>query len=59
MFNNEHMADVHFIVGPPGATEKIPGHKVGLKSIKEKRPSGYVQVDQSVETDQNGTPHQT
>lgn len=35
MFNNEHMADVHFIVGPPGATEKIPAHKVGLKSFKE------------------------
>ncbi|KAK3554644.1 hypothetical protein QTP70_030006 [Hemibagrus guttatus] len=30
MFNNEHMADVHFIVGPPGATQKIPAHKYVL-----------------------------
>ncbi|KAM9477458.1 BTB/POZ domain-containing protein 6-A [Clarias gariepinus] len=30
MFNNERMADVHFIVGPPGATEKIPAHKYVL-----------------------------
>lgn len=28
MFNNEHMADVHFIVGPPGESERVPGHKV-------------------------------
>lgn len=32
MFNNEHMADVHFIVGPPGATQKVPAHKVSLTS---------------------------
>ncbi|KAF5892722.1 BTB/POZ domain-containing protein 6-A isoform X1, partial [Clarias magur] len=30
MFNNERMADVHFIVGPPEATEKIPAHKYVL-----------------------------
>ncbi|XP_076841841.1 BTB/POZ domain-containing protein 6-A isoform X2 [Brachyhypopomus gauderio] len=30
MFNNEHMADVHFIVGPPGASEKVPAHKYVL-----------------------------
>lgn len=29
MFNNELMADVHFIVGPVGATKKVPAHKVG------------------------------
>ncbi|MEQ2213707.1 hypothetical protein XENOCAPTIV_019603 [Xenoophorus captivus] len=28
MFNNEHMADIHFIVGPPGETQTIPAHKV-------------------------------
>lgn len=28
MFNNELMADVHFIVGPPGASKKVPAHKV-------------------------------
>ncbi|XKL63689.1 hypothetical protein PGB90_006053 [Kerria lacca] len=27
MFNNELMADVHFLVGSPGKTEKIPAHK--------------------------------
>lgn len=29
MFNNELMADVHFIVGPPGAARRVPAHKVG------------------------------
>lgn len=28
MFNNELMADVHFIVGPVGAAKKVPAHKV-------------------------------
>lgn len=28
MFNNELMADIHFIVGPPGSSEKVPAHKV-------------------------------
>lgn len=28
MFNNEHMADVHFIVGTPGESERVPAHKV-------------------------------
>lgn len=28
MFNNELMADVHFIVGPLGAAKKVPAHKV-------------------------------
>ncbi|KAM9293929.1 BTB/POZ domain-containing protein 6 [Gastrophryne carolinensis] len=27
MFNNELMADVHFIVGPAGASKKVPAHK--------------------------------
>ncbi|XP_046877808.1 BTB/POZ domain-containing protein 6-B isoform X1 [Hypomesus transpacificus] len=30
MFNNEHMADVHFIVGPPGESQKVPAHKYVL-----------------------------
>lgn len=28
MFNNEQMSDVHFIVGPPGETQRVPAHKV-------------------------------
>ena len=28
MYNNEMMADVHFVVGPPGGTQRVPGHKV-------------------------------
>ncbi|XP_035277692.1 BTB/POZ domain-containing protein 6-B-like isoform X1 [Anguilla anguilla] len=30
MFNNELMADVHFIVGPPGESQKVPAHKYVL-----------------------------
>ncbi|XP_013887376.1 BTB/POZ domain-containing protein 3, partial [Austrofundulus limnaeus] len=30
MFNNEMMADVHFVVGPPGGTQRVPGHKYVL-----------------------------
>lgn len=30
MFNNELMADVHFIVGPLGESQKIPAHKVQI-----------------------------
>ncbi|XP_056336966.1 BTB/POZ domain-containing protein 6-B isoform X1 [Danio aesculapii] len=30
MFNNELMADVHFVVGPPGASQKVPAHKYVL-----------------------------
>ncbi|XP_076002788.1 BTB/POZ domain-containing protein 6-B [Genypterus blacodes] len=30
MFNNELMADVHFIVGPLGASQKVPAHKYVL-----------------------------
>lgn len=29
MFNNELMADVHFIVGVLGAARRVPAHKVG------------------------------
>lgn len=28
MFNNELMADVHFIVGPVGGSQRLPAHKV-------------------------------
>lgn len=28
MFNNEQMADVHFIVGSSGETRTVPAHKV-------------------------------
>lgn len=34
MFNNELMADVHFIVGPLGGSQKVPAHKV--KTICDK-----------------------
>ncbi|KAM7385808.1 hypothetical protein PAMP_001864 [Pampus punctatissimus] len=27
MFNNELMADVHFVVGQPGRTQRLPGHR--------------------------------
>ncbi|XP_077394081.1 BTB/POZ domain-containing protein 6-B-like [Festucalex cinctus] len=30
MFNNELMADVHFIVGPPGGSQRVPAHKYVL-----------------------------
>ncbi|XP_049595896.1 BTB/POZ domain-containing protein 6-B isoform X2 [Syngnathus scovelli] len=30
MFNNELMADVHFIVGPPGLSQRVPAHKYVL-----------------------------
>lgn len=30
MFNNELMADVHFVVGQTGKTERLPGHRVRL-----------------------------
>lgn len=30
MFNNELMADVHFIVGPPGSARRVPAHKYVL-----------------------------
>ncbi|KAM6968465.1 BTB/POZ domain-containing protein 6-B-like [Tautogolabrus adspersus] len=30
MFNNELMADVHFIVGPMGGSQKVPAHKYVL-----------------------------
>ncbi|XP_070705344.1 BTB/POZ domain-containing protein 6-B-like [Pempheris klunzingeri] len=30
MFNNEQMADVHFIVGPPRETQRVPAHKYVL-----------------------------
>lgn len=29
MFNNELMADVHFIVGALGVARRVPAHKVG------------------------------
>lgn len=42
MFNNELMADVHFIVGPPGGARRVPAHKVGrglaLSAPKGDRP---------------------
>lgn len=42
MFNNEMMADVHFVVGPAGGTQRVPGHKVNLPkpvSVSGPRPS--------------------
>ncbi|KAG9339047.1 hypothetical protein JZ751_024242 [Albula glossodonta] len=39
MFNNELMADVHFVVGPPGGTQRLPGHRVSIDSPA--RPSSH------------------
>lgn len=33
MFNNEQMADVHFIVGSPGETQRVPAHKVLTQAV--------------------------
>lgn len=35
MFNNELMADVHFIVGPLGGSQKVPAHKVKTFNMLE------------------------
>lgn len=35
MFNNELMADVHFVVGQTGRTERLPGHRVRLPSASK------------------------
>ena len=45
MFNNELMADVHFIVGPLGGSQRVPAHKVKtflhiyekIETLKEKK----------------------
>lgn len=37
MFNNELMADVHFIVGPPGESQRVPAHKVSEQAQASKR----------------------
>lgn len=34
MFNNELMADVHFIVGPPGDSQRVPAHKVTKQTMR-------------------------
>lgn len=34
MFNNELMADVHFIVGPPGESQRVPAHKVRAHPVR-------------------------
>lgn len=28
MFNNELMADIHFLVGPSRGVQRLPGHRV-------------------------------
>lgn len=35
MFNNELMADVHFVVGQPGRTQRLPGHRVRISSTSK------------------------
>lgn len=32
------MADVHFVVGPPGGTQRVPGHKVTAHTSFSNRP---------------------
>lgn len=38
MFNNELMADVHFIVGPTGGSQRVPAHKVSPLHLVENPP---------------------
>lgn len=40
MFNNELMADVHFLVGQNGRTERLPGHRVRLPSASSVMAAG-------------------
>lgn len=40
MFNNELMADVHFVVGQPGRTQRLPGHRVRISSSSEITAAG-------------------
>lgn len=35
MFNNELMADVHFVVGQSGGTQMLPGHKVSPLDLQQ------------------------
>ena len=42
MFNNELMADVHFLVGQPGGTERLPGHRVRLSSRSPGTTAAFV-----------------
>lgn len=42
MFNNELMADVHFVVGPPGASQKVPAHKVSAFSFAKMHLSWHL-----------------
>ncbi|KAJ0061323.1 hypothetical protein NL108_014989 [Boleophthalmus pectinirostris] len=37
MFNNELMADVHFVVGQPGRTQRLPGHRVSISPTIPKK----------------------
>lgn len=41
MFNNELMADVHFIVGPPGGSQRVPAHKVTTNPLVPKAGSVF------------------
>lgn len=42
MFNNELMADVHFIVGPPGGARRVPAHKVGRGlALRPRKVTGH------------------
>lgn len=45
MFNKEHMADVHFIVGPPGESQKVPAHKVSALFFCAKVSACWLCVD--------------
>lgn len=40
MFNNELMADVHFVVGQPGRTQRLPGHRVRISSTSKVTVAG-------------------
>lgn len=44
MFNNELMADVHFIVGPLGASQRVPAHKVKTHFMSSRSAVGLCQT---------------
>ncbi|TKS85374.1 BTB/POZ domain-containing protein 3 [Collichthys lucidus] len=48
MFNNELMADVHFVVGQPGRTQRLPGHRVRISSTSKITVAYVLAVGSSV-----------
>lgn len=53
MFNNELMADVHFLVGQLGRTQRLPGHRVRISST-----SKFTVAGRKLTNKQSGSPAQ-